>query len=296
MTSDYSRIEQAIRFLDANARRQPSLGDVAAHVGLSEAHFQRLFTRWAGVSPKRFVQFQTVEHAKRLLRESRTVLDASWDAGLSGGGRLHDLFVAAEALTPGEYKTGGAGIEIAYGVHPTPVGDAFLAVTGRGVCALSFLSERESRREGLARAAAELAEEWPGATLREDAAATAPVAARVFAPLSETRLAGRGEPASLGVLLKGTNFQLKVWRALLRVPPGMVTTYEELAAAAGAPTAVRAVGSAVARNAVAYLIPCHRVIRKTGAFGEYRWGPERKRAMLGLEWAGAEEERERLRA
>jgi AraC family transcriptional regulator of adaptative response/methylated-DNA-[protein]-cysteine methyltransferase len=279
-SSDYARVEQAIRFLDANARRQPSLADVAAHVGLSEAHFQRLFTRWAGVSPKRFVQFQTVEHAKRLLRESRSVLDASWDAGLSGGGRLHDLFVAAEALTPGEYKQGGAGLEIAWGVHPTPFGDAFLAVTPRGVCALSFLPESEERRAAVERAAAELAEEWPEATLRADASATRPQAARAFAPLSESRLARHDEPAPLGVVLKGTNFQLKVWRALLQVPAGAVTTYEELAAAAGAPNAVRAVGSAVARNAIAYLIPCHRVIRKTGAFGQYRWGPDRKRAML----------------
>ncbi|MFL5574965.1 MAG: methylated-DNA--[protein]-cysteine S-methyltransferase [Gemmatimonadaceae bacterium] len=280
MSSDYARVEQAIRFLDANARRQPSLADVAAHVGLSEAHFQRLFTRWAGVSPKRFVQFQTVEHAKQLLRESRNVLDASWDAGLSGGGRLHDLFVAAEALTPGEYKRGGAGLEIAWGVHATPFGDAFMAVTPRGVCALSFLAEELPRGPAVERAVAELAAEWPEAALRGDSSATRPYAARAFAPLAETRVARRDEPAPLGVVLKGTNFQLKVWNALLRVPPGTVTTYEELAAAAGAPSAVRAVSSALARNAVAYLIPCHRVIRKTGAFGQYRWGAERKRAML----------------
>lgn len=280
MSSDYFRVEQAIRFLDAAAPSQPTLSDVAAHVGLSEAHFQRLFTRWAGVSPKRFVQFQTVEHAKRLLRESRTVLGASWDAGLSGGGRLHDLFVAAEALTPGEYKRGGAGLEIAYGVHETPFGDAFIAVTPRGVCAMSFLSAAGSRAEGERAAAAELAAEWPAASRRADASATAAYAERIFAPLAPATGEESGRPTPLGLVLKGTNFQLQVWRALLRVPQGAVTTYEELAAAAGAPTAIRAVASAVARNAVAYLIPCHRVIRKTGAFGQYRWGAERKRAML----------------
>ena len=287
MSSDYFRVEQAIRFLDAAAPSQPTLGDVAAHVGLSEAHFQRLFTRWAGVSPKRFVQFQTVEHAKRLLRESRSVLGASWDAGLSGGGRLHDLFVSVEALTPGEYKRGGAGLEIAYGVHETPFGDAFIAATPRGVCAMSFLPGDAAREEGERAAAADLAAGWPAATRRADADATAPYAERIFAPLAPAVDGTAPRPAPLGLLLKGTNFQLQVWRALLRVPPGAVTTYEELAAAAGAPSAVRAVASAVARNAVAYLIPCHRVIRKTGAFGQYRWGAERKRAMLV--WEGERE-------
>ena len=277
MMSDYARVEQAIRFLDENARRQPSLPDVADHVGLSEAHLQRLFTRWAGVSPKRFVQWQTVEHAKRLLRESRaSVLDASYEAGLSGGGRLHDLFVTAEALTPGEYKSGGEGVDIAYGVHETPFGDAFVATTARGVCALSFLDVSRPRAEEAARAVAELREGWPAATLRADDAATGAIAERVFSPLG----AAAERPAPLSLLLKGTNFQLMVWRALLRVPAGAVTTYEELAAATGSPTAVRAVASAVARNAISYLIPCHRVIRKSGVFGDYRWGPARKRAMV----------------
>jgi len=285
MSSDYARVEQAIRYLDANARRQPSLADVADHVGLSEAHLQRLFTRWAGVSPKRFVQWQTVEHAKRLLRDSRaSVLDASYESGLSGGGRLHDLFVSAEALTPGEYKSGGAGVEISYGVHETPFGDAFIATTPRGVCALSFLDVARPRGEEAARAAAELRDGWPAAAVRENAAATAAVAERVFAPLG----GATERPAPLAVLLKGTNFQLMVWRALLRVPAGSLTTYEELAVATGSPTAVRAVASAVARNAISFLIPCHRVIRKSGVFGEYRWGAERKRAMVMWEGARAE--------
>lgn len=281
MTSDYARVEQAIRFLDANARRQPSLADLAAHVGLSEAHLQRLFTRWAGVSPKRFVQWQTVEHAKHLLRESRaSVLDASYETGLSGGSRLHDLFVAAEALTPGEYKSGGAGVEILYGVHETPFGDAFVATTARGVCALSFLDVSRPRGDEASRAAAELRDGWPAASIRADDAATRAVAERVFAPLTGPPAEQRPPAAPLSLLLKGTNFQLMVWRALLRVPAGSVTTYEELAAAAGSPSAVRAVASAVARNAISYLIPCHRVIRKSGAFGDYRWGAERKRAMV----------------
>lgn len=280
MTSDYARVEQAIAYLDANARQQPSLADVAAHVGLSEAHLQRLFTRWAGVSPKRFVQWQTVEHAKRLLRERRaSVLHASYEAGLSGGGRLHDLFVTAEALTPGEFKSGGAGVDIAYGVHETPFGDAFVATTARGVCALSFLDASRSPAEETERAAAELREGWPSAAIRADGDATRAVAERVFAPLGDAA----ARPAPLALLLKGTNFQLMVWRALLRVPAGAVTTYEDLAAAAGAPTAVRAVASAVARNAISYLIPCHRVIRKSGVFGDYRWGADRKRAMITWE-------------
>lgn len=288
MISDYARVEQAIRYLDANARQQPSLADVAGHVGLSEAHLQRLFTRWAGVSPKRFVQWQTVEHAKRLLRESQaSVLDASYEAGLSGGGRLHDLFVTAEALTPGEYKSGGEGVEIAYGVHETPFGDAFIATTARGVCALSFLDVARPREEAAADAAAELRAGWPAATIRADDRATRAVAERVFAPLGDAT----ERPAPLAVLLKGTNFQLMVWRALLRVPTGAVTTYEELAAATGSPTAVRAVASAVARNAISFLIPCHRVIRKSGELGGYRWGPDRKRTMIAWEAVRTEERR-----
>jgi AraC family transcriptional regulator of adaptative response/methylated-DNA-[protein]-cysteine methyltransferase len=271
----YPIIEQALLYLDANVKKRPSLAEVAASVGMSEFHFQRLFTRWAGVSPKRFLQFQTLAHAKQLLRESRSLLDATYEAGLSSPGRLHDLFVSVDAVTPGEFKRGGEGLDIAYGVHETPFGDCLIAVTGRGVCALWFLAE-----SGFEGALERLRAQWPEARVSEDPSLTAAYAERIFG----------GAPARAGapplrLFLRGTNFQLKVWEALLRIPPGGVTTYEEIAEAIGAPGASRAVGAAVGANPVAYLIPCHRVIRKTGAFGGYRWGVARKRAMLGWEAA-----------
>ena len=273
--SDYDRIAQAIRFIEQNHRRQPSLEEVAKSVYLSEFHFQRLFRRWVGISPKRFLQFLTVEHAKRRLEASRSVLDATYDAGLSSPGRLHDLFVTLEAVTPGEYKARGAGLRIAYAVHDTPFGPALLAATERGLCALHFVGD-----EGPEEALAELRERWSEAAVVEDAAATATLARRIFA-----RDAGDDQPIPLFV--QGTNHQVRVWQALLRVPAGAVVSYEQLAAAAGRPDAVRAVAGAVARNQVGYVIPCHRVIRKLGAFGGYRWGSERKRAILGWEAAHA---------
>jgi AraC family transcriptional regulator of adaptative response/methylated-DNA-[protein]-cysteine methyltransferase len=270
--SDYDRIAQAIRFIEHNHLRQPSLEEVARSVYLSEFHFQRLFRRWVGISPKRFLQFLTVEHAKRRLDECRSVLDATYDAGLSSPGRLHDLFVTLEAVTPGEYKAKGAGLRIGYGFHDTPFGTALLAATDRGVCALSFV-------DGDADAAvADLRERWPAAEVTEDAPATAPLAARVFG-------SAEASDAPIPLFVQGTNHQVRVWEALLRVPAGAVVSYEQLAQAAGRPDAVRAVAGAVARNPVAYLIPCHRVIRKLGVFGNYRWGSERKRAILGWEAA-----------
>jgi AraC family transcriptional regulator of adaptative response/methylated-DNA-[protein]-cysteine methyltransferase len=273
-TSDYARIERAILYLDAHAQEQPRLAEVAAHVGLSPYHFQRLFTRWAGISPKRFLQFQTLEHAKQLLAERRSMLDATYDAGLSSGGRLHDLFVTLTAMTPGEFKQGGAGLTIQYGVHVSPFGEHLLAVCERGICALQFLTGT-SPSEGLR----ELRAEWPRATLVEAPEATQPYSERIF-PARKPRTL---QPLSLFV--KGTNFQLKVWEALLRIPPGAVATYEDIARSLQMPRATRAVGSAVGDNPIALLIPCHRVIRKTGAFGEYRWGLARKRAMLTWESA-----------
>ncbi|HEX6966486.1 MAG TPA: methylated-DNA--[protein]-cysteine S-methyltransferase [Gemmatimonadaceae bacterium] len=272
---DYARIEQAILYLERQAPRHPALPEIASHVGLSESHFQRLFTRWAGISPKRFLQFQTLAHARQLLAERRSVLDATYEAGLSSAGRLHDLFVTAEAVTPGEFKSGGAGLVIHHGVHDTPFGACVIAVCERGVCALTFLSGRDATE-----AIAELRARWPNAELQAAPHVTRAYVDRIFAPRR-----AREADAPLGVLLKGTNFQLKVWEALLRIPMGDAATYEDVAATIGAPKAVRAVGSAVARNPIAYLIPCHRVIRKTGAFGEYRWGPARKRAMLAWEAA-----------
>ena len=273
-TSDYARIERAILYLDAHGQEQPRLAEVAAHVGLSPYHFQRLFTRWAGISPKRFLQFQTLEHAKQLLAERRSMLDATYDAGLSSGGRLHDLFVTLTAMTPGEFKQGGAGLTLRYGVHSSPFGDYLLAICERGICALRFLMGTSS-----AEVLRELRAEWPRAALEEAPEATQPFAERIF-PSRKPRTI---QPLSLFV--KGTNFQLKVWEALLRIPSGTVATYEDIAQSLQMPRAARAVGSAVGDNPIALLIPCHRVIRKTGAFGDYRWGLARKRAMLTWESA-----------
>ena len=289
-TKDYVRIESALKYLSERAGAQPTLADVADHIGLSEHHLQRLFTRWAGISPKRFLQFNTVESAKALLRESRSVLDTTYSTGLSSGGRLHDLFVTLEAMTPGEFKALGAGLRIAMGFHDSPFGECLIAVTDRGICGLSFVVDDD--RAG---AFAELSARWPGATFVDDPRATQPVAQQVFAAWrgeawepnhQDAAPSGRAQ-ASLSVLVRGTNFQVRVWEALLRIPPGSVSTYETIATAVGDRGATRAVGSAIARNPVAYLIPCHRVIRKTGAFGGYHWGAARKVAMLMRESAPA---------
>jgi AraC family transcriptional regulator of adaptative response/methylated-DNA-[protein]-cysteine methyltransferase len=271
--SDYDRIAQAIRYIEQNHRRQPALDEVAKSVYLSEFHFQRLFRRWVGISPKRFLQFLTIEHAKRRLDECRSVLDATYDAGLSSPGRLHDLFVTLQAVTPGEYKQKGAGLRIAYGFHDTPFGTALLGATERGLCSLAFVDDG-----GEGDAIDALRERWALADLDEDARATAPLAERIFA-------SGERDDRPIPLFVQGTNHQVRVWEALLRVPAGAVVSYEQLAAAAGRPDAVRAVAGAVARNQIAYVIPCHRVIRKLGAFGGYRWGTDRKRAMLGWEAA-----------
>jgi len=270
--TDYARIERAIRFLDQPHAAAPSLEEVAAHVGLSEAHFQRMFTRWAGISPKRFLQHRTAEVVKRLLRERRPLLDVTYTAGLSGPGRLHDLVVNAEGVTPGELQRDGAGVTIRYGFHPTPFGECLIAVTPRGVCHLAFVLRED--RQG---AVAALAREWALATLVPDQQATRRAAAQAFPP------PGSSAVPSLALHVRGTNFQLKVWRALLSIPVGSVTTYGDLASAIGDPKASRAVGTAVGSNPVSYLIPCHRVIRATGELGGYAWGPDRKRAMLALE-------------
>ena len=273
---DYARIAAAIRYLEAHRDSQPSLDTVAAHLHLSPWHFQRVFARWAGISPKRFLQYLTVEYARDLLAQSTNVLDASLESGLSGPGRLHDLFVQVEAVTPGEYRSGGQGLTMRYGVHESPFGRCLLAVTERGICGLSFIDEEAGATEEALRA---LRTRWPAATLLRDEQATAAVMAHIFpaAPLVD--------PKPVHLLLKGTNFQLKVWEALLRVPAGSVTTYESVALSIQQPTAARAVGSAVGANAIAYLIPCHRVIRKSGVVDGYRWGTVRKKAILGWEAA-----------
>jgi AraC family transcriptional regulator, regulatory protein of adaptative response / methylated-DNA-[protein]-cysteine methyltransferase len=272
LSVDYQRVEQAIHFLEENARRQPDLSEVAAHVGLSEYHFQKLFSRWAGISPKRFLQFLTKENAKKLL--SRTsVLSAAFESGLSGPNRLHDLFIHCEAVTPAEYRSKGASLEIAYGFHPTPFGECLLAMTWRGICFLGFVeSNQETTLD-------QLRLDWTNARLQEAPSHTRPVAEQVFTSLTPQ------EPGSITLHLRGTNFQVKVWEALLRLPPGAVTSYEALAGQVGSANSARAVGNAVARNPVAYIIPCHRVLQKTGGFGNYRYGPARKQAILVREMA-----------
>lgn len=271
---DYSRIEKAILYLGENFRRQPDLRDVARETGLSEYHFQRLFTRWAGISPKRFLQVLTAEYARSLLREAPSLLDAAFEAGLSGPGRLHDLTINVYAATPKELKEEGEGVTIRYGVHPSPFGDCLVAVTDRGVCGLSFPSP-----DFKADAVEELGRRWRRASLKENPKATKDLAERIFDP-------ARWRNASpLSAIVRGTNFQVRVWDALVRIPPGHAVSYEDVAVHLGAPGAVRAVGSAVARNPVAFLIPCHRVIRKTGDFGNYGGGAPRKKAMLAWEAA-----------
>ena len=270
-SQDYRLIEQAIRFIESNAARQPELDEVAAAVGLSEFHFQRTFTRWAGISPKRFLQFLTKEHAKGLLAESENLLDTTHQIGLSSLGRLHDLFVATEAVTPGEYKSRGAGVTIRYGIHPSPFGKCLIATTERGICHLGFVQTSEGD------AVDNLVANWKEAQMVEDHKATASLVAPIF------DLTGLGREA-LRLHLRGTNFQIKVWEALLQIPTGAVTSYERIAARIGKPSASRAVGTAVGHNPVAVLIPCHRVLRKDGDFGNYRYGSARKKALLFSEW------------
>ena len=270
-TTDFERIERAIRYLEENYRQQPGLKEIAQGAGLSEFHFQRLFRRWAGISPKRFLQYLTAGHAAQLLRASRSNIETAYDAGLSGGGRLHDLFINLHAVTPGELKHAGAGLVIYYGFHPSPFGECLIAMTTRGICHLGFLSPLDRRA-----ALTELAAEWPQAQFEEAPRVTAQIARRLF-----TRVNGHSPGIDLHV--RGTNFQIKVWEALLRIPPGGVMSYKDLARHIQAPRAVRAVANAVAHNPVAWLIPCHRVIRKSGALGGYRWGETRKKVLLAWE-------------
>lgn len=268
LSEDYLRIEQAILYIESRYKDQPSLEEVAAHIGLSEFHFQRLFTRWAGVSPKRFLQFLTKEGAKELLNRSENLLDTTHGVGLSSLGRLHDLFVTTEAVSPGEYKTRGEGVTIRYGLHASPFGTCLVAVTGRGICHLGFVQSTEGDALDVLTAA------WKNARMIEDHKSTKPLVGQIFDASARGRL---------NLHLRGTNFQLKVWEALLQIPAGMATTYEGLAERIGQPAASRAVGSAVGHNPIAVLIPCHRVIRKVGEFGNYRYGSTRKMALLAYE-------------
>ncbi len=268
--SDYERIETAIRYLREHAQAQPTLDEVAAHLHLSPYHFQRLFKLWAGISPKRFLEVITVAHAKELLKSSASVLEVAHEVGLSGAGRLHDHFVSIEAMSPGEYKGGGAGLEIAYGFHGTPYGEVLLATTPRGICHLVFT--QDSAVDEVER----LQARWLGAQLEHDQEATSVPAEALF----QNQLA---LDKQWKLQIRGTNFQIQVWRALLKIPAGRVVTYQDVANHIGRPKAVRAVANAIGSNSVAGLIPCHRVLRGDGGLGGYRWGVDRKRIMLSQE-------------
>jgi len=274
--SDYDRIARAITFIARHAGCQPSLDEVAAHVHLSAYHFQRLFARWAGITPKRFLQVVTMENAKQLLRDSRPLLDISDAVGLSSASRLYDHFVHLEGVTPGEYRRYGIGLHIDYGVHDTPFGEVFVAVTPRGVCTLAFVGEA-----GYAQEVAALHRQWPQAVIQQHPANTRPVV--------NAMLKGKKGDQPLSLYVSGTNFQTNVWRALLRIPSGRVASYSDVAKAIGHPRAARAVGNAIGSNPVALLIPCHRVITETGHLAGYRWGDTRKQAILAWEAARRED-------
>ncbi len=279
LSLDYRRVERAIRYIADNRLEQPELDDIARIANLSPYHFQRLFTRWAGVSPKRFMGFLTLNHARSMLEESASVLDTALETGLSGPGRLHDLFVSFEAMTPGDVKNRGAGTTIHYGVHPSPFGHALFGVTERGLCRLTFLD-----RDDESAALDDLAHRWPAAALVEDSRRTAPIAARVFG--GEHR--SRGDP--LRIHVSGTNFQIKVWEAILHLPPGQLATYGQIGDAIGHPRSARAVGNALNANPVAFLIPCHSVVpalREASLFARYQCGSTRRAAIIGWEAAQA---------
>lgn len=274
MLEDYQRIEKAIKYIEFNYRIQPSLREIADVLSLSPYHTQRLFRRWAGISPKRFVQFLTIGYAKTVLRNSGSLLDAAYASGLSGPGRLHDLFVTFEAVTPGQYKNQGKNVVIHYGFHPSPFGSCLLGVTERGICWLSF-SDKQNSEEAFS----ELNRQWRGAVIEKNPELTGKFIRGIFS----RRTASDKKPLTL--YLKGTNFQIKVWEALLSLPPGLLISYEDLALSIGKPTSVRAVASAIGRNPVSYIIPCHRVLRKSGHISGYRWGTIRKKAIIAWEAA-----------
>ncbi|UCB55976.1 MAG: methylated-DNA--[protein]-cysteine S-methyltransferase [Thiotrichales bacterium] len=265
----YATVANAIEYIRANVRRQPSLADVATGVGLSEHHLQRIFSEWAGISPKRFLQYLTKEYAKAALRSSKDVLGTAVEVGLSGPGRLHDLMVSCEAMSPGEIRQQGLGVKLTYGNAKTPFGNALIGWTPRGICHLAFCDGDCDSDEK------ELSLEWPAAKLVRDDDEASTQSDRIFS--------AEPEPGKLHLLLRGTNFQIKVWEALLNTGSSRVLSYHALARLAGSADAPRAVGSALAANRIAFLIPCHRVIRKNGDVGTYRWGSERKIAMLAWE-------------
>lgn len=272
---DYALVRKAIGYLTDEWSSHPSLDDLATQLGLSPIHAQKLFKRWCGLSPKEFVQAIAVDHARELLVNSASVLEAAHEVGLSGGSRLHDLFVTHEAMTPGDYKRRGEGLAIRYGFHPSPFGEALVMVTERGVCGLAFVNEDANQTR--AAALADMTMRWPRATYVEDAAATAPHVARIFEP-------GNWRADNpMRVVMIGTDFEVRVWEALLRIPMGRAVSYSDIARHLGQPTASRAVGAAVGRNPISFVVPCHRVMRGDGQLAGYHWGLTRKRALIGWE-------------
>jgi AraC family transcriptional regulator, regulatory protein of adaptative response / methylated-DNA-[protein]-cysteine methyltransferase len=269
--NDYERVARMIRFLDEQRVEQPDLAALAASAGLSSFHLHRLFSAWAGVTPKDFLQCLTLAHAKKLLRDGESILDVALESGLSGPGRLHDLCVNLEAASPGELKSGGAGWTISFGFTESPFGKCLIAESPRGICHLSFV---ENEKTSLA----ELQNDWAQAKWKRDDSTAAQLASKIF-----KRSTGSKPQSSLRAFVRGTPFQVRVWRALLEIQPGSLTSYGRLARAIGKPTSSRAVGSAVGQNPLAYLIPCHRVIRETGVIGDYHWGQIRKRTMIAWE-------------
>jgi AraC family transcriptional regulator, regulatory protein of adaptative response / methylated-DNA-[protein]-cysteine methyltransferase len=269
---DYARVREVLSFLTDNWRDQPTLETLAARAKLSPEGLQRLFTRWAGLTPKAFLQALTLDHARAMLQDSASILDTALEVGLSGPGRLHDLFVTHEGMSPGAYKQKGAGLTISYGFHPSPFGVALLMVTSFGLCGLAF-ADAGGEKATLA----DMSARWPNARFLEDSARTAPYAAQVFTP--ERWQANQ----PLRVTFIGTDFEIRVWETLLKIPLGKVTTYGAIAFSLGSPKAARAVGAAVGKNPVSFVVPCHRVLGKSGAMTGYHWGLTRKRAILGWE-------------
>jgi AraC family transcriptional regulator of adaptative response/methylated-DNA-[protein]-cysteine methyltransferase len=269
---DYERVRAVIAYISRKWRRQPSLEDIADHVGLSTTHVHHLFRRWAGLSPKAFLQAITLTAAKDLLADSASVLDAAHEVGLSGPGRLHDLFVTHEAMSPGDYKAGGAGLVMNYGFHPSPFGEVIAVATDRGLAGLGFVDDGDRQA-----ALADMKRRWPRALYVEAPAETESLARRIFDP-------GLWRPETpLRVVLIGTDFEVRVWSTLLGIPLGRATTYSDIAGRIGKPSACRAVGAAVGKNPISFVVPCHRVIGRSGALTGYHWGLTRKQAMLGWE-------------
>ncbi len=270
--ADYDIVRRAIAHIRGHWREQPDIETIAEAAGVTADDLHHLFRRWAGLTPKAFLQALTLDHARRLLRDSASVLDASYEVGLSGPGRLHDLFVTHEAMSPGEWKSGGEGLTLRYGFHPCPFGTALVMTTERGLAGLAFADAGEE-----AGALADMRARWPKAKYVEDAQATAPVARRIFDPATWR------PDGPLRVILIGTDFELRVWETLLKIPMGRFTTYSDIAAKVCTTKAARAVGAAVGKNPVSFVVPCHRVIGKNGDLTGYHWGLTRKRAILGWE-------------